>query len=248
MINLSSFPSNLNIIIFGASGGIGGAFVDHLAKHENVDKIHAISRGEQTYDSNKIIPHFADITQEASLEELAEKIGKNPPLDIIIVATGMLHDTNGTTPEKSLRDINTNNFEKIFSINTHAPALIMKYFLPMLNRETKSVFAALSARVGSISDNQLGGWYSYRASKAALNMLIKNASIEVARRQKNACIIGLHPGTVETNLSAPFQSNVPSKKLFTPEFSTQQMLHVINDVTSDNSGNLFAYDGEIIPV
>jgi NAD(P)-dependent dehydrogenase (short-subunit alcohol dehydrogenase family) len=247
MIDLSSFPNNLNILIFGASGGIGQAFVRHFTTHENVKNIHVVSRRDINNSHDKITAHVADITQDHALKELADKIGKNTPIDIIIVATGMLHDKDGTAPEKSLRDIKLDNFEKIFAINTYAPALVMKHFLPLLNPDSKSVFATLSARVGSISDNQLGGWYSYRASKAAVNMLIKTASIEVARRNKTACVIGLHPGTVETNLSDPFQGNVPNGKLFTPEYSTQKMLEVINNITSDKSGNLFAYDGEIIP-
>ena len=126
--------------------------------------------------------------------------------------------------------------------------MIAKYFLPKLNREKRSIFAALSARVGSISDNQLGGWYSYRASKAALNMVIKNIAIEISRFNKKAIIVGLHPGTVDSNLSKPFQVNVPYGKLFTPEFSTQKLVEVLRSLTSKQSGKCFAWDGqEILP-
>ena len=135
---------------------------------------------------------------------------------------------------------------KVFSINTLGPALIARYFIPLMKKESASILGFLSARVGSISDNQLGGWYSYRASKAALNMIIKTLSIEVARNNKNAVIVGLHPGTVESNLSNPFQGNVPDGKLFSPEYSVTQMAEVINRLTPNDSGNCFAWDGQRI--
>jgi NAD(P)-dependent dehydrogenase (short-subunit alcohol dehydrogenase family) len=246
MIDLSSFSGDLTVAVIGASGGIGSAFIDHLTGHSQILSLHAISRGAAKTKNNKVINHKFDITDEKNLENIANEIKKSGPLDIIILATGILHQED-TMPEKSLQDINKKNFDKIFSVNTFGPALVMKYFLPLLNRDKKSVFAALSARVGSINDNNLGGWYAYRSSKAALNMLIKTASIEVARRNKKACIIGLHPGTVDTDLSEPFQANVPKGKLFQPDYSTEKMLTVINMITHKESGNVFAYDGEIIP-
>ena len=121
--------------------------------------------------------------------------------------------------------------------------MVAKHFLPKLNKENRSIFAALSARVGSISDNQLGGWYAYRTSKAALNMVIKNAAIEIGRLNKKAIIVGLHPGTVDSNLSMPFQGNVPDGKLFTPEYSVQKLLQVLTNLTSEQSGKCFAWDG-----
>ena len=121
-----------------------------------------------------------------------------------------------------------------------------KYFVPLLRRDEKAVFAALSARVGSISDNRLGGWYAYRASKAALNMVLKTTAIEIGRRFKNQIIVGLHPGTVDTPLSKPFQANVPADKLFTPEFSAERLLTVIDGLTAADSGNLFDWAGERI--
>ena len=135
---------------------------------------------------------------------------------------------------------------KIFSINTIGPTLIGKYFIPLLKKDSPSILSFLSARVGSISDNRIGGWYSYRASKAALNMIIKTLSIEVARNNKNAMIIGLHPGTVDTNLSKPFQGNVSNDKLFTPEYSISKMVEVMNNLSPDDSGNCFAWDGKRI--
>ena len=166
---------------------------------------------------------------------------------MVIVATGILHDGE-LMPEKSQKELSAEKFHRLFEINTIVPALVAKHFIPKLNREKRSVFAALSARVGSISDNQLGGWYAYRASKAALNMIIKNAAIEISRRNKKAIIVGLHPGTVDSNLSKPFQGNVPDGKLFTPKYSVQKLLVILTTLTSKQSGKCFAWDGkEILP-
>jgi NAD(P)-dependent dehydrogenase (short-subunit alcohol dehydrogenase family) len=137
--------------------------------------------------------------------------------------------------------------ETAFRLNTIGPALVAKHFLPLLAKDRKSVFAAISARVGSIEDNHLGGWYAYRASKAALNMVIKTLSIELARRNTNALCVGLHPGTVDTPLSTPFQSGVPEAKLFSAARSARHLLTVLDNLTPENSGCLYAWDGSQIP-
>jgi NAD(P)-dependent dehydrogenase (short-subunit alcohol dehydrogenase family) len=162
---------------------------------------------------------------------------------MVIVATGILYE-NKIMPEKSLRDLSAEKFLRLFEVNTILPALVLKHFIPRLNRENRSVFAALSARVGSISDNKLGGWYAYRASKVALNMIIKNAAIEIHRKNKQAIIVGLHPGTVDSNLSKPFQSNVPDGKLFTPDYSVKMLLEVLSNLTSESSGRCFSWEGK----
>ena len=164
-----------------------------------------------------------------------------------MVTTGVLHLGADIQPEKSLRDLSADKFHAIFAANTIFPALAAKHFLPLLHRDKRSVFAALSARVGSISDNRLGGWYAYRASKAALNMIIKNAAIEIERRHKQAIVVGLHPGTVDSDLSKPFQSNVQQNKLFTPAFSAASLLDVVDRLTLDDSGKCFAWNGQEIP-
>ena len=145
-----------------------------------------------------------------------------------------------------MRAMSLEAFQKSFMINTFGPAVTAKYFLPLMRRDRKAVFAALSARVGSISDNRIGGWYAYRASKAALNMVLKTLSIEFGRRFKETVIIGMHPGTVDTDLSKPFQGNVPEGKLFSPEFSAKKLLSVIDQAEPRDSGLLFAWDGEKI--
>lgn len=157
-----------------------------------------------------------------------------------------MHD-EAIKPEKTFRAITPEALDKAFRINTTGPALIAKYALRELPRDRKAVFAALSARVGSISDNRLGGWHAYRASKAALNMLIRTFSIELALRYPKALCIALHPGTVDSRLSAPFQAGVPEGKLFTPERSATALLSVIDNLSADQTGKLFAWDGQEIP-
>lgn len=166
--------------------------------------------------------------------------------DLVIVATGLLH-ADDFGPEKSLRDLDGARLARVFHVNTIGPALVMKHFLPIMPRERRCVFAAISARVGSISDNHIGGWYGYRSAKAALNQMIRTASIEQGRRYKQAIVMGLHPGTVDTPLSEPFQGNVSDGKLFTPDFSASHMLDVIEARTVADSGKVFAWDGEEVP-
>ncbi|MFT6333015.1 MAG: NAD(P)-dependent dehydrogenase (short-subunit alcohol dehydrogenase family) [Lentimonas sp.] len=237
---------NLNIAVIGASGSLGEMFVRKLAANSQTKSIFAFSRSETEFENRKVESHFIDIEDEESIKSAATIVSENAKIDMVIVATGMLHGKNNGQdfgPEKSLRDLSKEKFQKIFSINTIAPAIIAKHFLPKLNRETKSVFAAISARVGSISDNHLGGWYSYRASKSALNMILKNASIEIARSNKNAVIIGLHPGTVDSKLSKPFQGAVQEEKLFTPEYSVTKLLEVIENSSPADSGNVIDFNG-----
>jgi len=149
-------------------------------------------------------------------------------------------------PEKALKELSSEKMQAVYMANTVGPMLVAKHFLPKFSRDKRSVFAAISARVGSISDNRLGGWHSYRASKAALNMLLKNASIEMKRTHPESIIVGLHPGTVDSELSKPFQRHVQAGKLFAPEHSVSQMLSVLDGLSAQNSGNHYAYDGTLI--
>ena len=187
-----------------------------------------------------------DLSDEASIAQAADAAGQFAPFDLILVTTGFLHNTT-ILPEKSVKDLTLAHFQHVFTINTFGPALVAKHFLPLLPKQHPSIFAALSARVGSIEDNRLGGWYAYRASKAALNMIIKNLSIEVARTHPQACVIGLHPGTVNTALSMPFQERVKPEKLFEPEQAAQHALRVLNARCAKDTGKLFAWDGQVIP-
>ncbi len=232
-----------NIAIIGASGGIGSAFVELLSKDQQ-NTLYTFSRSPQnrSFTRGNVTSASIDYNNEESIYEAAETSG---PLDLVIVATGFLHN-HTIMPERSLHELSTEKFEKNFLINTIGPALIAKHFLPKMNKKQRSVFAILSARVGSISDNRLGGWYSYRASKAAVNMLIRTASIEVARKAPNTIVVGLHPGTVNSQLSQPFQRNVKPEKLFTAEYSVKKLMGVIQNLNTNDSGKIFAWDGKQI--
>jgi len=234
-----------NIIIIGASGAIGSSFINYYANQNPSNIIYSLTRREIKYSNNNIKNILIDIEDEQTIVSAASICSQHGSFDKIIVATGILHDEN-LSPEKSFRHLEKEKFERVFSVNTFGPAMIARYFIPLLNKEKTSFFGVLSARVGSISDNKIGGWYSYRASKAALNMIIKSLSIEVARNNPNAIIVGLHPGTVDSNLSNPFQKNVSDGKLFTPDHSIAKMTNVINSLTTRDTGNCFAWDGERI--
>lgn len=229
-----------NIAIIGSSGAIGQAF--QRAINQQHPDAHIWSFARSAKESAQ--EYFIDIADENSIQNAAQII--TDPLDLVFVATGILSEGD-IEPEKSLRDLSAEKFARLFQINTIGPALVAKYFTPKLNRASRSVFSALSARVGSIEDNRLGGWYAYRASKAALNMTLKNISIEVGRRNKAAIIIGLHPGTVDSQLSKPFQGNVPEEKLFNPDYSATKLLHVIENAQPDDTGKVFDFNGVQVP-
>lgn len=237
--------------IYGASGGIGAAFANQLAREDWVSDVFLFSRsGTQT---GKIGPKLTttsafDIRDEASIEDTAKLLAnRSHPLRLVFVATGKLHSDDGVGPERDWSSLDPAHFQEMMMINTIGPALIAKHTLPLLSKEGRAVFAAISARVGSISDNRLGGWYSYRASKAALNMTLKTLSIELRRKNRDAICLGLHPGTVATNLSKPFQKGVKPEKLFTPDHSAQSLMKVIKTATPQQSGTVLAYDGAQIP-
>ncbi len=231
-----------SIAVFGSSGAIGGAFTQQLASRHPNATICAFSRRPPAALPPNASHFVVDYASESSIEQAALQASSSGPIDVAIVATGVLH-AGDIQPEKSLRDISAEKLNYLFAANAVFPALVAKHVLPKLSRDTRSVFAALSAHAGSISDNDMGGWYAYRAAKAALNMLIKNAAIEIGRRNKQAVIVGLHPGTVDSDLSEPFKRSVPADKLFTPDFAVEKMLAVLDDVTPQQSGKCFEWDG-----
>ena len=240
-----SLGQDLRVVIVGASGGIGAALVDRLVASDQVARIHALSRQGKSHPSSKVFNLTFDFTNEESLNAAAQALAEGGPLDIVIIATGLLQG-EGIAPEKNVRAMSQMGFEKSFLINATGPAMTARYFLPLMRRDSKTVFAALSARVGSISDNRMGGWYAYRSSKAALNMILKTLSIEMGRRFKELVIVGLHPGTVDTNLSKPFQGNVAEGKLFTPEYCAEKLLSVIDQLSPEDSGHLIDWAGKTV--
>lgn len=244
MSDLHSFGEGLNVAIVGASGGIGDAVLRKLSSLQSVSSVIAFSRRPIPDQPSKVTTHTLDIADEDAVAAEAKRVEQ--PLHLIFVATGVLHD-GALQPEKTWNTLSADTLIRLFETNAVGPALVAKHFLPLLARNRKSAFAAISARVGSISDNGLGGWYGYRASKAALNQLLKTYAIELARKNPSALCVGLHPGTVDTGLSEPFQRGVPDGKLFTPEFSAKSMLETLDGLGPDHSGNLYAWNGEAIP-
>ena len=223
-------------MIFGARGGIGAALADALEQDPNYAQVIRLHR-----DSAPLL----NIVDEAGIAAAAASLaGTFPPIRMVIVATGVLHSTQ-KGPEKSLRELDPDWMMENFRINAVGPALVAKHFLPIMAKQGPICFAALSARVGSISDNRLGGWHSYRASKSALNMFIRNIAIEWQRKNPQSIIVGLHPGTVETALSAPFKGN-PAHERFTPARAAGDMLNVLHGLKPEQSGQIFAYDGSLI--
>ena len=160
--------------------------------------------------------------------------------------TGLLH-TKNYSPERTFREINLDYLQEVFQVNTYIPFLVSKYFAPILTKESASIIAFMSARLGSISDNKLGGWYSYRSSKTALNMLIKTLSIELSYSNKNAICVGLHPGTVDTQLSKPFTQKIKNKKVFTKEEAAEYLIKALNNIDHNDTGNIIDWRGEAVP-
>jgi NAD(P)-dependent dehydrogenase (short-subunit alcohol dehydrogenase family) len=240
---MSATSTEFQAVVIGASGGIGAALVAQLILRDDVTSIIQTSRTTLLPAQPKCTSYLLDLMNEDSISAVASACTA-PRL--VIVATGFLHG-DGISPEKSWRALSAEAMARSYAINSIGPALVAKYFLPLLPRTDKSVFAVLSARVGSISDNRSGGWYSYRAAKAALNQLVRTFSLELAMKNKNALCVGLHPGTVATDLSAPFQANVAADTLFTPAISAAHLLRVIDGLTPVHSGGVFAWDSTQIP-
>lgn len=246
-------------LIIGGTGGIGQAMVQQLVQATANEPDNTRIRVFATY--HRSVPNFEadnlywlqmDVSDEGSIKQAAENIKQQSPhLDWVINCVGLLH-TESAQPEKALRQVETDFFLQNMQINALAGLLIAKHIKPLLAKATRSVdkpaiFATISARVGSISDNQLGGWYSYRMSKAALNMGMKNLSIEWARSLKDVCIVVMQPGTVNTQLSAPFQGNVAEGQLFSPAYSAECLLEVLSGMSAAQSGRFVDWAGESIP-
>jgi NAD(P)-dependent dehydrogenase (short-subunit alcohol dehydrogenase family) len=217
------------VVVVGASGGIGRALANQ-----------AEARGDVIRLSRPAI----DVADEGRIAAAADAAGDG--LSHVIVAAGLLH-REGMGPERDWRQIDADWMLESFRVNTVLPALVAKHFLPRLRRESPALFAVLTARVGSIEDNRLGGWHSYRASKAAANQLVRTLSVELKRKNPQAAIVALHPGTVDTGMSKPFQRNVAPEKLFTAEQSAAHLWAVMDRLGPADSGSFRAWDGAEIP-
>ena len=233
-LDLHSFPDGGMALVLGASGGIGGALQAALQQSGRFETVLGLSRRDGF-----------DLTDEASIARAADATAAaGAPLRLVLVATGLLHDDR-QQPEKSWRQLDGEQLARSFAINASGPALVAKHFLPLLPRQGKAVFAALSAKVGSIGDNQLGGWYGYRAAKAALNQLLHTAAIELARNRPEALCLTLHPGTVATGLSAPFSGTAHPP--VAPQAAAERLLAVIDRATAADSGKLLDHTGLPLP-
>lgn len=230
-----SFPPDGVAVVFGASGGIGAALLQELRGSGRFREVIGFSRGTT--------PRI-DLQDETSLEEATAFAGALGALRLVIDATGFLHDDRHV-PEKSWRQLDATQLARAFALNAIGPALLMKHVLPKLPRQGRAMFATLSARVGSIGDNRLGGWYGYRASKAALNQLVRTAAIELGRHAPAALCIALHPGTVATALSAPFAAN--GLEVHTPRAAAANLLGVIDRLDARASGGFYDWRGEVVP-
>ncbi|MFM7404970.1 MAG: SDR family NAD(P)-dependent oxidoreductase [Erythrobacter sp.] len=231
--------------VFGASGGIGGALCAQLAARGS-ELIYAGARSTAMPQGAAIRPFTFDLKDEASIAAAAEMMRLDPP-QWVIVATGVLTLADGTGPERTYKRLDPAAMAEVLALNTIGPALIAKHCLAIMPRAQPFTFAALSARVGSIADNRLGGWHSYRASKAALNMYLKNLAIEFARTHPESIIAGLHPGTVDSALSQPFQAGLADGQLTSPEAAAANLIDVLTSLTPAQTGRIFDFRGAEIP-
>jgi len=228
-----SFRDQFRAVVVGSTGAIGGAILQALQDDPRCADVVGLSRSTTP---------AIDFEDETSIEAAASVVARGGDVDLVFDATGMLHD-DIASPEKALGQVTLAGMQRSFLVNATGPALLLKHFHPLFSRHHKSCFATLSARVGSIGDNALGGWYGYRASKAALNMILKTASVEIARKRPHAVCLALHPGTVETQLSAPFAAG---RDLFSAKASAGMLLDVIDKADSSKTGTFLAYDGKEI--
>jgi len=219
------------VVVVGATGGIGAALHAEISAASAVDLVIGLGR-----------PGF-DLCDESSIVQAVAALPAGD-LRLVINAAGLLHDGE-QRPEKTLRELDPTHLARVFAVNAIGPALLMKHFLPRLPRKGRSVFANLSARVGSIGDNRLGGWYGYRASKAAANQLVRTAAIELARTHPEASCVALHPGTAATRLSAPFVRE--RRPVLTPAEAARHLLAVLNGLQAADSGNFFDWRGAPVP-
>jgi NAD(P)-dependent dehydrogenase (short-subunit alcohol dehydrogenase family) len=234
-------------LVIGSGGGIGAALVDQLVASGQFDRIYAGTRRPHASRYSNVTRLSIDILDDDTLAEAGRQIAQDGALDLLIVATGLLHRGTDIRPEKSLRQLDASVMAEVFAVNSVGPALVAKHFLPLLARRQRVVAIFLSARVGSIADNRLGGWHSYRASKAALNALVRCFAIELGRSNPEAIVAALHPGTVDTPLSKPFQARIAQPSLFSADQSAARTLGVINQLSPTDSGGFFGWDGRPIP-
>ena len=248
MSSLANTPQRA--LVIGSSGGIAQVLVSALLSDESFDSIDTVSRSKQEENDARITHHQVDSVNESEVEDCCKSLQQEGVFSLIVCCIGTLHggeNDKGFRPEKRLESLNSESMLRYFQTNTLAPMNWLKHIVNLVPKNQTSRVVFFTARVASIEDNHLGGWYGYRASKAALNMLIKTAQIELARRSPNTILVSYHPGTVDTHLSKPFQKNVPEGKLFTPEFTVDQLLKILPSLTEENAPHYIDWQGKTIP-
>lgn len=238
-------------LIVGAGQGIGLEFVQQLLHSDRVDRLYATYRNSQSELLAIADPRLRclsmDITDEAQIATVVQDIqAETAALHYVINCVGVLHE-DAMQPEKSLRQLNADQLIRYFQVNSIGAVLLAKHIQPLLKHRDRAILATISAKVGSIGDNQLGGWYGYRASKAALNMFMRSTAIAYKRTCPRTIVVTLHPGTTDTQLSKPFQRNVPPEKLFTVDRTVKQLLTVLAQLQESDSGEFFSWDGSRLP-
>jgi NAD(P)-dependent dehydrogenase (short-subunit alcohol dehydrogenase family) len=229
---MASLDDGYRALVIGASGALGTAFCEWLKQDPRCAGVRELGRNT--------VPEL-DLERPETIAIAATELAAEAPYQLIIHAAGLLH-RDRIKPEKSYSAIEAEALQAVFQVNTLGPALVLRHFLPLL--DPQGAMAMLSAKVGSIGDNRLGGWYAYRASKAALNMLIKTAAIELARTRPHSRLLSLHPGTVVSALSQPFRGATSARPA---DVAADQLLSLIDQLTPADSGQFFAYDGERLP-
>jgi NAD(P)-dependent dehydrogenase (short-subunit alcohol dehydrogenase family) len=240
-------------LVVGGGQGIGLGFVRRLLDRDDSECVYATYRSLESatellaISDPRLCCSQMDITDESQIAAVIHKIQtETATLDFVINAVGVLHE-GAMQPEKSLRHINSEQLLRYFQVNSIGAILLFKQVQPLLKHPNRSILATISAKVGSIGDNNSGGWYGYRASKAALNMLIRTTAIEYKRTCPQAILVALHPGTTDTRLSLPFQRNVPPEKLFSVDRTVTQLFTVIDRLEPSDSGEFFSWDGSPLP-
>lgn len=241
-----------NALVVGGNGGIGKALLKVLSDTKQYTQVHAVVRTMPEYIIDNVIYHVIGEHTEQSIEVLCVDLSEvSGQFTLAVCALGVLHQSSNQNvrlfPEKRMEDIRQQQLAEYFQVNSIIPALWLKHLEPLLKGLAPAKLVFLSARVGSITDNKLGGWYGYRASKAALNMLVKTAQVELQRRAKNIGLVCYHPGTVDSELSKPFQKNVPTGKLFSAQFSAQCLLQYLPRLHTEQSPHYIDWQGKPIP-
>ncbi len=243
---MMGFSEPIRAVVIGARGGVGSAFVEAISAASGRNEVWATSTTGDGVPASASHTSALDITSEDSVVSMAEALDRAEFCpNFVINCTGILH-TDSFGPERSWRHLDLDVMRRVFEVNTFGVGLLGKHLIPRFDRRARSVFASLSARVGSIEDNRLGGWYSYRASKAAQNMFIKTLAIEASMKWQGLICVALHPGTVDTELSKPFTSRVPEEKLFSREVACRHLCDVVEGLTVKDSGGFYAWDGKPI--